>query len=224
MRLTDCYLDLIVLARKTVRVLDHSELNLEKIRDSFVTLAQRGLSSAEKSGYSEETAMAGLFPVIAYIDELVLCSKWEQKSEWQKRSLQRHFYQTTNIGAEFYEQLNNLSKHGEDAEIREVYVLCLGLGFRGRYFANDDRRTLEQIKGFNVGVLMPEEAQRNLETATLFPAAYGSVARDGKGRFKARFNVIPFVLGVPLVLSLALILYYHFGVVDTLNTIARAVK
>jgi type VI secretion system protein ImpK len=222
--LVDCYINSILLARIFLRTLGDSTADIKIVREKFIEEANQCRDLAITSGFSEKMANDALFPVVAYIDELVLCSSWPQKNQWQKRPLQRHFFNTANIGAEFYQRLNEINKHGTDKAIREVYVLCLGLGFKGKYFSSDDRRVLEEIKGFNVSVLLPEEAQRNLETATLFPAAYGSSTRDGKGSFKARLNVIPYVIGVPLILSITLIIFYHFKIVDVLNLVLKTVK
>ncbi len=243
MRLVDCYIESILFARQLVPTLapkpiESEEFNqdsepqdteakgkeFQEIKARLVAILQDSLDQARDRDFSDEIANAALLPVVAYIDEMILCSDWQFKAEWQKESLQRHFFQTTNIGSEFYESLNELSKHGSDSWVREVYVLCLGLGFKGRYFSNDDRRMLEEIKGFNVSLLLPDEAQRNIETATLFPSAYSSRDHGRAGTFKARLNVIPYVVGIPIVLSVALVVYYHFNVAQVLDQIAKAVN
>jgi type VI secretion system protein ImpK len=221
MRLVDFFIDVIVFSRALSTQLAASDVAFESVRDGLIVKLMDSSSLAEKSGFSRELVSSAQFPVVAFIDELILCSKWTQKGRWQKESLQRKFYSTTNIGAEFYSKLNELSKHGPDESVREVYVLCLGLGFKGKYFSNDDRRALEDVKTFNLGLLLP---QRTIEAATLFPTAYSGHTREGSSRFKTRLNIIPYVIGLPVVISFGVIIYYHFNLVRVLGQIINSVQ
>ena len=222
MRLVDFFIDVIVFIRKLEPQLTDT-IEYDRLKNELEVRLIDSCSLAEKKGYEKDVVNSAQFPVVAFIDELILCSNWPHKSRWQQESLQRKFYDTTNIGSEFYSKLNELSKYGPDEWVREVYILCLGLGFKGRYFSNDDRRALEEIKEFNIGLLLPDKEQRKLDTATLFPTAYGENSRDG-GNFKSRLNVIPYIIGPPVLMLVALVLYYHFNVTGVMENILKAVN
>ena len=208
MRLTDSFIEIFLYARQAVRELGISTDPVETLLDSFVVKFNQAEDHALANGFDMDIIEAAKFPVVAYIDELILCSDWDKRGDWQQNSLQRHYFNTTNIGDEFYDRLNNLSKHGPDAWVREVYLLCMGLGFKGRYFSNDDYRKLEEIKGFNLQIFSPEESQRNLDTAMLFPSAYS--AKEGRsGSFKQRRSYLYLIIGTPIVIIGGLLVYFQ---------------
>ncbi len=74
--------------------------------------------------------------------------------------LQTTRFEISDAGVRFFEKLSELS--ADQSAVREVYVAMLELGYRGQYFAEDDRRQLDGIK---------REHAEKLMTATLRPAA-----------------------------------------------------
>jgi type VI protein secretion system component VasF len=56
--------------------------------------------------------------VLSWIDEMFLNSNWPQRNQWQHMMLT--YYGTLNAGEEFF-------RH----DVREIYYLCLSLGFQG---------------------------------------------------------------------------------------------
>ena len=219
MRLTDSFIEVFLYARQAVRELGISTDSVHTLRDSFVVKFNEAEDHALGNGFDLEIIEAAKFPVVAYIDEMILCSSWDKRGEWQQESLQRHYFNTTNIGDEFYEKLNNLSKHGPDSWVRELYLLCMGLGFKGRYFSNDDYRKLEEIKGFNLQIFSPEESQRNLDTAVLFPSAYIR-DEDSGGSFKQRRSYLLLIIGTPIVIVGGMLVYFQGQISATLTQIS----
>jgi type VI secretion system protein ImpK len=218
MRIVDCFTDVILFTRKFVRH-EVEATQLEEVRQNLIALFEKSRDLATQHdmdhGYFEQAK----YPVVALVDEMLQCSDWEQKSEWQKNSLQRHFFETTSAGAEFYERLSALNKFGPDRDIREVYALCLGLGFRGRYFRGEDRQKYEEIKAFNLSLLLPDEAQRNIDSATLFPFAYRGHEDSDAHSFKARLNIYPVIIGIPLVVVITLVIVYQLNISSLLDEV-----
>ncbi|MBL1275609.1 MAG: DotU family type IV/VI secretion system protein [Ectothiorhodospiraceae bacterium] len=224
MRLVDCYIDTLLFTRALSERIAVENLSYEELHETYLKLLSDAEITATKKGHNADTFHAGKFAVVAFIDEIILCSAWPNKSAWQKMPLQRKFFDTTNIGAEFYDHLNQLSKHGPDKEVREVFSLCLGLGFKGKYFSLDDRPKYEEVKAFNLGVLLPDEAKGNIDKTILFPLAYGESAFNGKGSFIPRLNVLPAVIGVPLGVFVATVVVYHYMMGSQMDAIISAVK
>ena len=171
MRVVDTFTDVLLFVRKFCRG-EIESMPAEQVRTELQALFDRSKTMAEENGILDNYYEAAKFPVVALVDEMLQTSNWTDKSNWSKNSLQRVYFGTTNAGSEFYDRLNVLNKFGPDRDVREVYSLCLGLGFRGRYFAGEDRKRYEDTKAFNLSLLLPDEAQRNIDSATLFPFAY----------------------------------------------------
>jgi len=223
MRVVDCFTDVILFARRMARS-EAEEISCEEAKKVFTTLIIESEKTANEYEIAAEIFESAKFPVVAYVDEILLCSKWPEKTLWQKEPLQRIYFNTTNAGSEFYDRLYELNKFGPDRDVREVYGLCLGLGFRGKYFRGEDRKKYEEIKAFNLNLLLPDEAQKNIDSSTLFPSAYKQHGRDYTSSFKARMSIYPVVIGVPVLVITAMLLAFHFYIGSTLDQIHELIK
>lgn len=162
------------------------------------------------------------FAVLAWVDETILNMPWGQREQWTRSLLQVRYYNTTNAGEEFFERLNRL--RSDEKSVREVYYLCLSLGFRGRYHDDGDEFLLEQLRKSNLKSILG--ASRELNTYVAEPAFPGSgeTALGGSGRRPAgRFWTLPRIAlaAAPPVFLVLLFVVYHFvlnGVVDNLLT------
>ena len=223
MRIVDCFTDVILFTRKFVR----GEIDLQSADDVRAELLRRFeqvQQLAQEQGMSEAFFEQAKYPVVALVDELLQCSNWANKAEWQVNPLQRHYFNTTSAGAEFYDRLSELNKFGPDRDIREVYALCMGLGFRGKFFRGEDRKAYEEIKAFNLSLLLPDEAQRNIDSATLFPFAYKGHEDAENHSYRARLNIYPVIIGIPIIIVVSMMFYYQFSIADLLNQVAAMVK
>ena len=88
------------------------------------------------------------FAVVAWSDEVILGHAHGGNSEllqhWKRSPLQKRLYNTTNAGEEFFERAAKLSLTQKD--VREIYYLCLCLGFRGRYYDESQEFKLLQLR------------------------------------------------------------------------------
>ncbi len=83
------------------------------------------------------------FALVAWTDEMIQRSNWIGSEEWRREPLQLQLYRTNKAGNEFYDHMAALRP--EQNHAREVYLLCLALGFEGQYAGHDaDRRALLQ--------------------------------------------------------------------------------
>lgn len=117
----------------------------------FRTEIRRALQQAEGSaqavGYSEQDIQAASFATIALLDETILNSSNPAFRDWAQKPLMLDLYGTLTAGEALFEQLRGAMKRGDTkpaVDLLEVYVLCLSLGFRGRYGAWSE----EQMRGF----------------------------------------------------------------------------
>jgi len=223
MRIVDCFTDVLLFTRKFCRG-ELEQMTVDQVRDYLQELFQKCEIMAEKDNMVGDFYQSAKYPVVSLVDEMLQTSNWEEKAGWSKNPLQRIYFNTTNAGAEFYNRLNVLNKFGPDRDIREVYALCLGLGFRGKYFRGEDRKKYEEIKAFNLSLLLPEEAQRNIDSATLFPFAYKGHDTDNANPYKSRFSIYPLLIGVPITIFILMMGVYHFKVASLLDQIQAMVN
>lgn len=178
MRLVDCYMDAFAYTLYLLRGNGQGAHSYEKAREEILSILDSSTECARIHGFKAEQAQDAKFAVCAWIDEVVLTSSWTEAPEWKKLQLQREFFNTNNAGVEFFDRLEGFGTNQK--MLREVYMLCLSLGFRGKYFHEDDQNVLESIKNQNLEVTLGDFAkEENLAGIKLFPEAYWG-ERKGK--------------------------------------------
>lgn len=223
-KLLDCFVDVFsytVLLKKTCAITQPTfeEVN-GKLRQLVNDTAQRMVTlGVDARDYDEAR-----FAVCAWVDETIMNIPWRHREEWQRSLLQSEYYSTMNAGSEFFDRLNSL--HAEQNDVREIYYLCLGLGFMGRYSLEGDQFLLEQLKKSNLRSLtgkvseplaygqerMFDDAYQPEQSSTMLRLPEALRPKPG-GRWKL------WLWGVPPVVVIGLFLVYTFvlnGVVDNL--------
>lgn len=220
MRLADCFMEPIAYVAYFLKTVDAGQPAYETVRAEIDRLVTENDRHCENENFPAEEYDMARFAVFAWIDEAVLNSGWREKNRWQGELLQRVHYQTTNAGELFYERLNTVGYHQRD--VREVYYLCLALGFTGRHCHPGDDFLLRQLKNSNLKLLTGTPAgPPPVDATVLFPEAYGDnsgkvVPQNKRGGFSA-FNAL--WIGIPVVaFGLSFLLYRFFldGLVNSL--------
>jgi type VI secretion system protein ImpK len=118
----------------------------EQVRRDITTLLEQQKAAAKRQGMLEQDFQDACFAVIAWVDETILkLSTWQHHSTWNAFPLQQEYYQIRTAGEDLFERLERLRP--DQQEVREVYYLCLGLGFNGQYFLGlEDELKLNQIR------------------------------------------------------------------------------
>lgn len=210
MPLVDCFIELIAYVSYFLKDVSTRPTSLEQVKTDVTHLIGKSQDSFHKNNLPQEDFDLARFAVFAWIDEAILSSDWQEKGKWQSEQLQRTYYQTTEGGELFFDKLNKLGPG--QSQVREVYYLCLALGFTGRYCNHGDEFLLEQLKNSNLKLLGGSPDLRSLEQESLFPDAYlqdRTVQPHSKG--KQRFS--PGVLlgaTVPVLLYGVLFFIYRF--------------
>ena len=109
--------------------------------ESFRRRTKASLQEVERfaaaAGYEARDVRDTHFAVVAFLDSVVLNSKDQVRAEWERKTLQEELFGQTDAGVVFFEKLDRLYTQRDSsqlADILEVYLLCLLLGFEGRYF------------------------------------------------------------------------------------------
>ncbi len=85
-------------------------------------------------GFKESQLQNVKFALASFVDETVLAGGFPVRNEWERFPLQLEYFQEQFAGVKFFERLDSLLKNPEqEADVIEVYYLCLLLGFKGKY-------------------------------------------------------------------------------------------
>ncbi len=212
MRLIDCFIETIAYVTLFLRTVQVQQPGFEKVDTDLTGLIASAEACRAEARLPEEDFDLARFAVFAWIDEAILNSAWQEKTRWQGEQLQRRYYQTAEAGEEFFEKLNSLGV--QQQQVREIYYLCLALGFTGRYCNPGDEFLLEQLKRSILKQLTSADPGAvSLENGPLFAEGYPGTDSGRKlpGTIKRRFPV-EIVAGItlPLLLFGVLFLVYRF--------------
>lgn len=212
MRLTDCFMDLFAYVAYFIKTVGKRQPPYEQVRADIQRLISESESCIHTHGVSREDADLARFAVFAWIDEMILGSQWKERNRWLSEKLQYVYFDTGDAGEVFFEYLNKLGPH--QMEVREIYYLCLSMGFMGRYVDEGDRLLLDPLKSSNLKLLMGNAfGPPSLEKGYLFPEAYQTHEAGrlpdsaGRGRFSP---LMLFCIGFPVALYAAMFFIYRF--------------
>ncbi len=211
MPLSDFFMPVIAYMLYFLKTVGRQQPLYDQVKADVSRLLTQAEEAVRKGLVSPEDFEAGRFAVCAWIDEAILNSNWQQKQQWQREQLQRLYYQTTEAGEEFFERLNALGLH--QREVREVYYLCLALGFMGRFHQPGDEVLLEQLKNSNLKILTGSSlGLPTLEKKQLFPESYPTETIGPSVVPKKSSFPILTIVGIlaPIVLFGALFFIYRF--------------
>ena len=96
-------------------------------------------ADAARKGYTRDDARLANFAVVAFLDESVENANDPNFADWPRRPLQEELFGEQASGEIFFQCIDRLLARNdspEDAEVLEVFALCLLLGYRGRHSAN----------------------------------------------------------------------------------------
>jgi type VI secretion system protein ImpK len=127
----------------TVAVRLRSNRQVAANADAFRAQIKQLLSTtdrdARRMGYEGEYVRLAVYAFIAFLDESVLNSGQPMFAGWPQQPLQEEIFGDHVAGENFFRTLADLlaRQDSEDlADVLEVYLLCLLLGFRGKYTTN----------------------------------------------------------------------------------------
>lgn len=165
--------------------------------DGLIAEQERRVRAGEASWDSYRHA---LFAVLAWVDETVLTSSWSYRNEW--RHLMLGTFQTLNAGREFFVRLEQIPAAALD--VKEIYFLCLSLGFEGQYaLADKPEPLLEHRRRLYRDIARNAEVQRE----RIFPEAY-ALARPTARPERKRIGLAWFSLAL-LVPAIVFGIYWY---------------
>jgi type VI secretion system protein ImpK len=105
-------------------------------RQQFIQALKIANEDARARGYSDGDISLARFAIVTFLDETVLNLHSPVFADWARRPLQQELSGEFKGGEVFFEKLENLLRQPDSshlADLLEVYLLCLTLGFTGKY-------------------------------------------------------------------------------------------
>lgn len=125
---------------------------------------------AGAAGYRSAEIKEAEFAVVAFLDETILSSRDPAADDWRKRPLNTELFGQAVAGDVFFERLLEIERRPDSprlADVLEVYLLCLLLGFEGRFapplrgeafrIMDRIRHRVETIRGSDYSLSPPME-------------------------------------------------------------------
>jgi len=123
--------------------------------------------TAKAQGVSSDRLTHARYAVAAYLDEMILSSRWPHREQWLSKPLQYEFFGEFVAGEGFFTRLAAIRRAVPlDTDLLEVYSLCLLFGFEGQYRLEEQAR--ERLQGLIKDVTREVLAKRG-EVPTLSP-------------------------------------------------------
>ncbi|MDA3960410.1 MAG: DotU family type IV/VI secretion system protein [Planctomycetota bacterium] len=166
---------------------DHADTGADDLKGNGERLLMELERDAQREGVGMLDIDAAKYALAALLDEKVLCSEIAAMADWINEPLQMRLYGTFAAGEEFYNRIDELRRDpgGPRLIALEVYHLCLGLGFKGKF---DDKRGEEQRR--IVMEQIAEQVQQARGGGSLAPNAY-RVATQEEAAEKSWFARLP---------------------------------
>ena len=208
----DCFTPLIVYTLEFAENSQDSLYTIDKLIDDY----DRLIHEAQIHFNFNTTFDEALFPIIAWIDEVILNSDHQERRAWRKSLLQKKFFDTSNAGETFYYNFEHLSK--DAFELRFLYLYALFLGFKGKYYRDSDTQNLEAL--FNTQKHLLQDTFTESFPKYAFNKAYAQHQLPSKRRFQASYSGLWITIAFSLIIALVLFLAsqaYLNGLLDKYN-------
>jgi type VI secretion system protein ImpK len=188
-----------------------------ELREKILALAIAQEERVKAAGISADSFREARFAVFSWVDEMILTSTWPHRTRWQHLMLS--YYKTFNAGEEFFARLQNLPPHAND--VREIYYLCLSLGFLGQYAFADGPSEVKKLKQALYNQLSGKQGDIRRNYGLLFPEAYQKAVTAARAPDRAKFFWYVVALSTPVVLFIVYFALLRYQADQLIAKIAR---
>jgi type VI secretion system protein ImpK len=229
MKLVDAFIPVLAVVRQFALAPDQDAPAMAARLQPLLAQAQQ---EALAIGTPEDDLRGALFAVAAWVDETLSTCDWPQAAGWQRHLLQRQFFNLSNAGVAFFDRLARLGD--TQADVQEVYVLCLSMGFTGRFGhggQGDAVRALADIRLRAMRGVLAHASARGLPAAEVAALVFPGVeltAPEGTGtaprRRFALSRLSTLVLTMPVLVLCGLYLVFFLVLRNEVQAILPLIR
>jgi len=141
-----------------------------QFRQEVLAALQKIETEAPESGIDREDAQDAIYALALFLDEDVATSEWTGKLQWANEPLYAVKLQDPEGGINFFRKLDEMGDRRR--AVKEVFLVCLAMGFRGKYAELEPSQQAAKLGEIRQRVLrsIHETPLDNVEE--LFPEAY----------------------------------------------------
>lgn len=142
------------------------------LRDEVLASLKRIETEAAQHGIEATDATHACYALCFLMDTQVAGSEWNAKSEWATEPLGIVLQRDPEGGVNFFRRLEGFGDR--EKEVKEIYLVCLALGFRGKFAElepTEQAARIGEVRQQLVRSIRPEPLEKLPE---LFPEAYRS--------------------------------------------------
>lgn len=133
--IVECYMPIFTLI-SSIKVNPEEYDDYDSIRKHIIETIEDVIRNSEKIYLSDFDLDAAFYSIVVMLDEVVLCSELPYRNKWRENLLQIKYFGHSIGGVEFFNILNKVIESKSQAGW--VFLLCLLLGFRGKYSVSND--------------------------------------------------------------------------------------
>lgn len=140
--IVECYMPVFKLI-SSVKVFPEEYGDYDSTRKHIIDTVEDVVRNSDKISLSDSERDAAFYSIVVMLDEVILCSELPYRKEWRDNLLQIKYFGHSTGGVEFFNMLNKIIESGSQAGW--VFLLCLLLGFRGKYSVSNNNEINDYI-------------------------------------------------------------------------------
>lgn len=140
--IVECYMPVFKLI-SSIKVFPEGYGDYDSTRRHIIGTVEDVVRNSEKISLSDSELDAAFYSIVVMLDEVILCSELPYRKEWRDNLLQIKYFGHSTGGVEFFNMLNKVIESG--SQVGWVFLLCLLLGFRGKYSVSNDDEVNDYI-------------------------------------------------------------------------------
>jgi type VI secretion system protein ImpK len=141
-----------------------------QFRQEVLAALQKIETEAPESGIDREDAQDAIYALALFLDEDVATSEWTGKLQWANEPLYAVKLQDPEGGINFFRKLDEMGDRRR--AVKEVFLVCLAMGFRGKYAELEPAQQAAKLGEIRQRVLRSIHPTPLDNVEELFPEAY----------------------------------------------------
>jgi len=142
----------------------------QQFREQVMGALQRIEAEAPEHGIDVDDAREARYALCLFMDEQVNESEWSAKMEWSSEPLGLVLLEDPEGGVNFFNHLDALGQRQK--AVKEVYLVCLSMGFLGKFAEADPTQQATRIGELKQKLLRSIHPMPLDRREFLFPEAY----------------------------------------------------
>jgi len=177
---------------------------------------------ARRMGYPPEFVKVAVYSVIAYLDETVMNTPGPLAAAWVGQPLQEEVFGDHVAGETFFRHLEDLLSRQDSpfvADVLEVPLLCMLLGFKGRYGSSDGSELRSYVRATEDKITRIRGGRSLLSTRAIPPQDEGVVG--GADPWLRRLSLALLGSAIAVIILFVLLRFFSLpGGVDRIREMA----